>query len=142
MHDPYAFVSAQCRQWLELYGNGEPFEVARREHPGQWVVVHDLRPLEFIGFLLFLHRPYRPVQVIRWDEETQVFMSRPYEALKWRIRKNLPSGPWVWWRSFIRRQTPTLTGLWWRLEQALIDVNERFDAWLRNPERRRAYDRH
>ena len=142
MSDPYAFVSMQCRDWVERYGNTEPFDVARREFPGQWVVVHDLRPLEFFGFLLLLNRPYRPTQVIRWDEEAQVFMSRPYQALKWRIRRKLPASPWAWWKATLRRQTPTIRNLWWQLEHALVQTSERLDAWLRSPRRRRAYDRH
>ena len=137
MHDPYAFVSRQCKDWVELYGNTEPFDAARRDHPGQWVVVHDLRPLEFVGFLLGLNRPYRPVQVIRWSEEAQVFMSRPYGMLKPRVRRRLPMGPLAWWRSYVRRSTPTIIGLWRHVEWAIASASDRLDAVVRNQGRRR-----
>jgi hypothetical protein len=141
MYNQYAFISAQCREWIERFDNGEAFEVARRDCPGQWVVVHDLRPLEFIAFMLGIHRPYRPVQVIQWDETAQVYISRPYRMLTQRVRRTLPMGPWAWWKSFLSRQTPTIREWWWCLERGIARTSEQFDAWLRGLGRRHRHDR-
>lgn len=81
MRDSFEGLSQRARQWDTYYSSEDPFTCARRT-PGTWIVVYELRPLEFIASLVGLRfEPYWPTKVIRYDPSADRFRDMPFRRM-------------------------------------------------------------
>jgi hypothetical protein len=76
-HDSGTRMTPSC-QALEEYSGGFRATGEAMAHPGEWITVYQLRPLELIVYLLGIpFRPYHPVKAIIYDPHDRCYWSLP-----------------------------------------------------------------
>lgn len=137
--------------WDDLWLGGRDALRAARDSPGAWIVVHDLRPLEFFAMLAFIpFRPMRPSQALMWDADAKRYLCYPAELLPdGTLAAAARLSPMILWRELAASQLPTframgrnLADAWWWLEGRFMGASDHMDRLLRAaPQRRHVHGR-